>query len=117
MINANESNEMAVSMTEAAIRHVKAQIAKRGSGMGMRLGVKHTGCSGFAYVLDYVEQADPEDHVYPIDEGLSICIDPKSLPFVKGTRLDYVRQGLNSNFQFYNPNVKDTCGCGESFSV
>jgi iron-sulfur cluster assembly protein len=112
----SESND-AVTLTEAAVAHVKSQLAKRGTGVGLRLGVKHVGCSGFAYVVDYVDEAQSNDHVFPVEENIAVYVDPASLPYVKGTQLDYVRQGLNSGFQFHNPNVTNTCGCGESFSI
>ena len=111
-----ESNDV-VTVTESAIAHIKSQLVKRGAGIGLRLGVKHVGCSGFAYVVDYVDEARADDHIYPVDESLAVYVDPESLPYVKGTQLDYVRQGLNAGFQFHNPNVKETCGCGESFSI
>jgi iron-sulfur cluster assembly protein len=111
-----ESNAV-VTMTEAAIKHVKAQLAKRGSGVGLRLGVKKVGCSGYGYVVDFLDEADPEDHVYRVDEDVAIYVDPDSLPFVQGTEVDFVRQGLNAGFEFRNPNVKAMCGCGESFNV
>ena len=110
-------SETPITMTEAAIRHVKSQIAKRGSGIGVRLGVKKVGCSGYAYVVDFIDEPKADDHVYPVVDGLAVYVDPESLPFVRGTQLDYVRQGLNEGFEFNNPNVKDMCGCGESFSI
>lgn len=116
MIKAKELNAV-VTLTDSAIKHVKAQLVKRGTGLGLRLGVKHTGCSGYAYVVDYVDEAHTDDHIYSISDGLAVYVAPESLPYVKGTRLDYITQGLNSGFEFHNPNVKDTCGCGESFSV
>lgn len=109
--------EPPVTMTEVAIEHVRAQLERRGSGVGVRLGVKKTGCSGYAYVVDFLDEPDPDDRKYPVAEDLAVYVDPESYPYVKGTQLDYVRQGLNSGFQFNNPNVKDTCGCGESFGV
>ena len=114
--SATELNET-VTLTKPAIAHVKSQLAKRGAGIGLRLGVKHVGCSGFAYVVDYVDESQEDDYVYPVDANIAVYVDPESLPYVKGTQLDYVRQGLNAGFQFHNPNVKQTCGCGESFSI
>ncbi|MEN8129611.1 MAG: iron-sulfur cluster assembly accessory protein [Pseudomonadota bacterium] len=116
MIKAKELTAV-VTLTDSAIKHVKAQLVKRGTGLGLRLGVKTTGCSGYAYVVDYVDEAHADDHVYSVSDGLAVYVDPESLPYVKGIQLDYITQGLNSGFEFQNPNVKDTCGCGESFSV
>jgi iron-sulfur cluster assembly protein len=99
---------MAVTLTEAAARHVTRYLGKRGKGIGVRLGVKTTGCSGLAYKLEYADEFAPEDQV---------IIDPKSLPYIDGTELDFVREGLNEGFKFSNPREKDRCGCGESFRV
>lgn len=107
---------MSVSMTEAAARHVNRYLSKRGKGVGVRLGVKTTGCSGLAYKLEYVDETAPEDMVFEV-HGLKILIDPKSLPYLEGTELDFVREGLNEGFKFNNPNERDRCGCGESFRV
>ena len=108
--------DMAVTLTEAAARHVNRYLAKRGKGLGVRLGVKTTGCSGLAYKLEYVDEVAPEDVVFE-DHGVKVMIDPKSLAYIDGTELDFVREGLNEGFRFNNPNVKDECGCGESFTV
>jgi iron-sulfur cluster assembly protein len=107
---------MAIRLTEAAAQHVKNFLAKRGKGEGLRLGVRTTGCSGFAYVVEYADQIGPEDQVFE-DRGIKLVVDPKWLPFIDGTELDYTREGLNEGFKFDNPNVKESCGCGESFSV
>jgi len=107
---------MAVSMTEAAARHVNRYLSKRGKGVGVRLGVKTTGCSGLAYKLEYVDELAAEDVVFEA-HGLKILIDPKSLAYLDGTELDFVREGLNEGFKFNNPNELDRCGCGESFRV
>ncbi len=107
---------MAVTLTEAAARHVKRYLTKRGKGVGVRLGVKTTGCSGLAYKLEYVDELPAEDVVFE-DQGIKILIDPKSLAYIEGTQLDYVREGLNEGFKFLNPNERDRCGCGESFRV
>ena len=107
---------MAVSLTPAAARHVNKYLSKRGKGLGVRLGVKTTGCSGLAYKLEYVDDMTPEDIVFEA-MGVKILIDPKSLAYIDGTELDFVREGLNEGFKFNNPNVKDACGCGESFNV
>ena len=107
---------MAVSLTEAAARHVTKYLAKRGKGVGVRLGVKTTGCSGLAYKLEYVDDQAPEDMVFET-HGVKLIIDPKSLAYIDGTELDFVREGLNEGFKFNNPNVRGECGCGESFNV
>jgi len=107
---------MAVTLTEAAARHVSRYINKRGRGVGVRLGVKTTGCSGLAYKLEYADDVAPEDVVFE-GHGVKVLVDPKSLPYLQGTELDYTREGLNEGFKFRNPNVKDECGCGESFNV
>jgi iron-sulfur cluster assembly protein len=107
---------MAVTLSEAAARHVAKYITKRGKGMGVRLGVKTTGCSGMAYKLEYVDEALADDLVFE-SHGVKVLVDPKSLPYIDGTELDFVREGLNEGFKFNNPNVKNECGCGESFNV
>ena len=107
---------MAVTITEAAARHVTKYISRRGKGVGVRLGVKTTGCSGLAYKLEYADDIAPEDVVFE-DNGVKVLVDPKSLAYIDGTQLDFVREGLNEGFKFNNPNVKDECGCGESFNV
>ena len=93
-----------------------ATSAKRGKGVGVRLGVKTTGCSGLAYKLEYVDEIAPEDVVFE-DNGVKVLVDPKSLAYIDGTQLDFVREGLNEGFRFNNPNERDRCGCGESFRV
>ena len=107
---------MAITLTEAAARHVSRYLARRGQGLGVRLGVKTSGCSGLAYTLEYVDQAEPEDVVFE-NHGVKLLIDPKSLAYIDGTELDFVREGLNEGFRFSNPNERDRCGCGESFRV
>ena len=107
---------MAVTLTEAAAQHVQKSLAKRGKGMGVRLGVKTTGCSGLAYQLEYVDALAPEDVVFD-QHGVQLMVDPKSLAYLDGTELDYVREGLQEGFKFNNPNERDRCGCGESFRV
>ncbi|MFM2112010.1 MAG: iron-sulfur cluster assembly protein IscA [Pseudomonadota bacterium] len=107
---------MSVSLTEAAARHVTKYLSKRGKGVGIRLGVKTTGCSGLAYKLEYVDDVEPEDVVFE-NFGVKLLIDPKSLAYLDGTTLDFVREGLNEGFKFNNPNERDKCGCGESFRV
>ncbi|HRN77570.1 iron-sulfur cluster assembly protein IscA [Ottowia sp.] len=107
---------MAITLTEAAARHVTKYLAKRGKGVGVRLGIKTTGCSGLSYKLEYVDDVVPEDVLFE-ERGVKLMIDPKSLAFIDGTELDYVRDGLNEGFRFNNPNERDRCGCGESFRV
>jgi iron-sulfur cluster assembly protein len=107
---------MAITMTEAAAERVKSFMEKRGGGAGLRLGVKTTGCSGMAYVMEYADTIEDDDVVFD-DQGVKILVNPKSLVYLDGTELDYAREGLNEGFQFKNPNVKDECGCGESFNV
>ncbi|WP_299591372.1 iron-sulfur cluster assembly protein IscA [uncultured Microbulbifer sp.] len=107
---------MAISMTQAAQAHVARQLASRGSGIGIRVGVKTAGCSGMAYVLEFVDQAEAEDTVFEAG-GVKLIVDPKSLAYLDGTELDFVKEGLNEGFAFKNPNVKNECGCGESFHV
>lgn len=107
---------MAVTLTDRAAQHVQRYIAKRGKGVGLRLGVKTTGCSGLAYKLEFADEIAPEDHTFETN-GVRVLIDPKSLAYLDGTELDFVREGLNEGFKFNNPNEKDRCGCGESFNV
>ena len=105
-----------ITLTEAAALHVQKSLAKRGKGVGVRLGVKTTGCSGLAYQLEYVDALAPEDVVFD-QHGVKLMVDPKSLAYLDGTELDYVREGLQEGFKFNNPNERDRCGCGESFRV
>lgn len=105
-----------ITMTEKAAKHVARYLERRGKGVGLRLGVKTTGCSGLAYKLEYVDELLPEDQVFET-RGIKVIVDPKSLPYIDGTELDFAREGLNEGFRFNNPNVKDECGCGESFRV
>ena len=107
---------MTVSLTSAAARHVAKSLTKRGKGIGLRLAVKTSGCSGFAYALEFVDSANPEDLLFDTN-GVKLVVDPRSLPLLEGTELDFVREGLNEGFKFNNPNAKANCGCGESFSV
>ena len=113
---AGSESGKSVTLTEAAARHVQRYLAKRGKGIGVRLGVKTTGCSGLAYKLEYVDEAAPEDLVFE-SQGVKVLVDPKSLAYIDGTQLDFVREGLNEGFKFNNPNERDRCGCGESFRV
>ena len=107
---------MPVTLTENAAKHVTNYIAKRGRGLGLRLGVKTTGCSGLAYKIEFADAANPEDQLFE-SHGIKVLVDPKSLAYLEGTELDYTREGLNEGFKFTNPNEKDRCGCGESFHV
>lgn len=107
---------MSITLTAQAAEHINKHIEKRGSGIGLRLGVRLTGCSGMAYEVDYVDESNDNDHVFK-DQGITVFVDPRSLPFVDGTHLDYAREGLNAGFKFINPNEKAACGCGESFTV
>ncbi len=105
-----------ITLTEAALKKIRAMIARRGSGVGIRVGVKTTGCSGLAYVLEYVDAAQPTDQKIECN-GCEIYVDPKSCPYLQGMTIDFVRNGLNEGFEFKNPNERDRCGCGESFRV
>ena len=107
---------MAISLTESAANRVKSFLAARGHGIGLRLGVRKTGCSGFAYVVNYADDTRQSDLVFE-DLGVKVFVDPESLPLINGTTVDFVKQGLNEAFRFHNPNIKGECGCGESFSV
>ena len=107
---------MAISLTQAAAERVRTHLATRGHGLGLRLGVKASGCSGWSYVVDYADEAHPDDLVFET-RGVKVFVDPASLATVDGTSIDFVRQGLNESFRFENPNVRGSCGCGESFTV
>jgi iron-sulfur cluster assembly protein len=105
-----------ISLTPAAADHVQSYLQSRGKGEGIRVGVKTTGCSGLAYVLEYVDEVREEDEVFE-SEGVRVFIDPKSLVYLDGTQMDFIKEGLNEGFKFENPNSKAECGCGESFTV
>ncbi|MGH8496752.1 MAG: iron-sulfur cluster assembly protein IscA [Gammaproteobacteria bacterium] len=107
---------MSISLTESAAQRVLSFMKSRGAGVGLRLGVKKTGCSGFAYVVNYADEIGPDDVVFE-DHGVKVVVDAKSLALIDGTEVDFVKQGLNEAFKFRNPNVKGECGCGESFSI
>ncbi len=107
---------MAVTLSERAANHIRNFIAKRGKGIGIKLGVRTSGCSGMAYKLEFADVAETGDVVFE-SHGVNVFVDPKSLTYLDGTELDFVREGLNEGFKFNNPNVKNTCGCGESFNV
>lgn len=107
---------MAISLTASAASRVKTYLRNRGHGLGLRLGVKKTGCSGFAYVVNYADEVGDGDVVFE-DQGVKVVVDTDSLSYIDGTEVDFVKQGLNEAFKFRNPNIKGECGCGESFNV
>lgn len=107
---------MALSLTQSAAERVKSYLERRGRGLGLRVGIRKTGCSGYAYVIDYADDVDDDDVVFE-DRGVKIVVDHDSLELIDGTQVDFVKQGLNEAFKFRNPNVKGECGCGESFSI
>ncbi|MEW6562108.1 MAG: iron-sulfur cluster assembly protein IscA [Pseudomonadota bacterium] len=107
---------MSITLTEKAAQHVLGFLTKRGKGIGLRIGVRTSGCSGMAYKLEFADEAAADDVRFE-SNGVTVLVDPKSLPYLDGMQLDYTREGLNEGFKFDNPNVKDTCGCGESFKV
>jgi iron-sulfur cluster assembly protein len=107
---------MSITMTEAAARHVQKSLSKRGKGVGLRLAVKTSGCSGLSYAIEFADESLPEDIAFE-SHGMQLLVDARSLPFLDGTQLDFVREGLNEGFKFNNPNSKAECGCGESFAV
>ncbi len=107
---------MSISLTEVAADRVKAFLVNRGKGVGLRIGIKTTGCSGMAYVLEFVDEIDDDDQVFE-SQGVKVIVDPKSLIYLDGTEVDFGKEGLNEGFKFTNPNARDECGCGESFTV
>jgi iron-sulfur cluster assembly protein len=107
---------MAITLTPAAADRVRHFLSERGHGVGLRLGVRKTGCSGFAYVVNYADAVEPGDKVFD-SQGVRVLVDADSLGLIDGTEVDFVRQGLNEAFRFRNPNIRGECGCGESFSV
>jgi iron-sulfur cluster assembly protein len=107
---------MSITLTQAAAERVQGFLAGRGKGVGLRLGVRTSGCSGMAYVLEFADEIEDSDRVFE-DKGVRVIVDPRSLTYLDGTELDYGKEGLNEGFKFNNPNVKDQCGCGESFNV
>jgi len=107
---------VAITLTTSAAVRVRGFIEARGKGVGLRLAVKKTGCSGFAYVVNYADEVGRDDVVFE-DQGVKVVVDPESLRYIDGTEVDFVQQGLNEAFRFRNPNVKGECGCGESFNV
>ena len=107
---------MSITLTESAADRVRTFLAKRGKGIGLRLGVKTSGCSGLSYMLEFVDALNEDDQVFE-QHGVKVIVDTKSLVYLDGTQLDFTKEGLNEGFKFANPNVKDECGCGESFNV
>ena len=107
---------MAITLTAKAADRIRHFMEQRGKGVALRLGVKTTGCSGMAYVIEYADAVEEGDVVFE-DHGVKVVVSPKSLVYLDGTELDYTKEGLNEGFRFNNPNVKDTCGCGESFNI
>lgn len=107
---------MSIIVTETAAEHVRKFLADRGKGLGLRLGVRTSGCSGMAYVMEFADQLESDDQVFE-DQGIKVIVDPKSILYLDGTEIDYTKEGLNEGFKFNNPNIKDSCGCGESFNV
>ncbi len=107
---------MTITITEAAAQHVRKFIDNRGKGVGIRLGVRTSGCSGMAYQMEFADEVGQDDLVFE-DRGVKVVVDPKSLVYLEGTEVDYTKEGLNEGFKFNNPNVKNECGCGESFGV
>jgi len=107
---------MSITMTDSAAAHVQRHLDQRGKGMGLRLAVRTTGCSGLAYVLEFADEVAANDEVFE-DHDIKVIVDKKSLVYLSGTELDFQKEGLNEGFLFRNPNVKDECGCGESFTI
>ena len=107
---------MAITLTQQAADRVTEFLSNRGKGIGLRLGVKTTGCSGMAYVLEFVDELNPDDEVFE-DHGVKVIVDKKSLVYIDGTEVDFTKEGLNEGFKFNNPNESGQCGCGESFTV
>jgi iron-sulfur cluster assembly protein len=107
---------MAITLTENAAKQIRKQLAKRGKGLALRVGVKKSGCSGFSYTFDYADELRADDRVFESHDA-SVAVDASSLPFIDGSRIDFVKEGLNDSFRFDNPNIDSTCGCGESFNL
>lgn len=107
---------MGITLSESAADQIRKSLQQRGKGLGLRLGVRTSGCSGMAYVLEYADEIGENDQVFE-SYGVKVVVNPKSLVYLDGTELDFTREGLNEGFKFNNPNVKEQCGCGESFSV
>ena len=111
-----EREEVMITLTEAAAQRVRDFLEKRGSGEGLRFGVRESGCSGYSYVVNYADEIGPDDLVFE-SRGVKVIVDPGSADVVEGTEIDFVKDGLNETFQFNNPNSRDACGCGESFTI
>ncbi len=111
------TNKDAIGMTQQAIDHVYTMLTERGHGIGLRLGVKTLGCSGYAYNIGFLDKAEANDKIFEINSDITIAVDEKAYPIIKGTVIDFISEGLSRQFKFTNPNVKDLCGCGESFNV
>jgi iron-sulfur cluster assembly protein len=107
---------MAITLTENAAKQIRRQLAKRNKGLALRVGVKKSGCSGFSYTFDYADEVGPDDCVFESYDA-TVVVDASSLPFIDGSRIDFVKEGLNDSFRFDNPNIDSTCGCGESFNL
>lgn len=107
---------MAITLTENAAEQIRKQLAKRGRGLALRVGVKKSGCSGFGYIFDYADEIRTDDHMFGSYDA-NVVVDGASLPFIDGSRIDFVKEGLNDSFRFDNPNTDSTCGCGESFNL
>jgi len=107
---------MTVTLSEKAAKHVANSLAKRGKGIGLRLGVRTSGCSGVSYKIEFADMVESDDIEFE-SYGVKVLVDAKSLPYLEGTCLDYTREGLKEGFKFNNPNVKDECGCGKSFKI
>ena len=117
LFNPNNQSIEPITLTPSAASYTKNSIAKQGSGKGLRLVIKKTGCSGYSYHVEILNEEQSDDYVFPVQDGLSVVVAKTFLDVVKGTCIDYVHEGLNSGFRFYNPNQKGECGCGESFTV
>ena len=107
---------MPITLTENAAKHVRQQLAKRGKGFALRVGIKKSGCSGFAYTFDYADEINSNDQLFESHET-KVVVDTNSLPYLDGSQIDFTKEGLNYSFKFINPNFDNTCGCGDSFSV
>ncbi len=107
---------MPITLTENAAKHIQQQLAKRGKGLALRVGIKKSGCSGFSYMFDYADEIKSDDQLFESYET-KVVVDTSSLPYIDGSRIDFTQEGLNSSFKFINPNIDNTCGCGDSFSV
>ena len=112
MVNKND-----IGMTQKAIDHVYTMLTDRGHGIGLRLGVKTLGCSGYAYDIGFLDETEVNDRVFEINHDIKIAVDGNSYPIIKGTVIDFISEGLSRQFKFNNPNAKDLCGCGESFNI